>query len=181
MQKIVTFNKDNEVASVIENVISVTPYLEYVEYVSEDGIGKLEGFENGYIIVDQSIDPSTIPYEEVIEFAKQLKIKELSEECNAKILEGFEYNGDYFDFDYKDQTNFYQQLALLSVDPTIEEVSWKTRNNGIKTFTRDEFIAICKAAEAHKKSKMTKYWFLRDQIINTQYDSISELKSIHFE
>jgi hypothetical protein len=181
MEKIIIYNNLNEIASVIEGVTSVTPYLDYVEYRLESGgTGRLEGFENAYFIADSGLDASLIPFEDVIDFTKQLKIAELSKECNSAILNGFTHNGDEFGFTMEDQANLTQQMTLLLLDTTIASVDWKTNNNGIKTFTREEFIAICRASESHKRGNIGRFWTLKQTVLNTSYTSVVDLKSVHF-
>ncbi|MGG1916057.1 hypothetical protein ABFY54_29070 [Priestia megaterium] len=96
-------------------------------------------------------------------------------ECTAYIENGFFYNDDFFSFSMaKDQANFSQQLTFLLARPDITEVLWKTENNGVKTFTRDEFMAICGAGEQWKRTNMSKYWQLEAYI-----ESLTDLEELN--
>ncbi|CAM3679050.1 hypothetical protein GCM10009865_47680 [Aeromicrobium ponti] len=178
MEKLVIYNENFEVVDTIMCVSSSICEINKVSVKADEDTVTYEGFRGSYIVVDEAQDE--IYKEEVIDFIKQLKLKELSEECNTYIIKGFEHNGDHFEFDYKDQTNFNQQLSLFLLNPSITSVIWKTSNNGVKNFTKDEFIAICMSGENHKRSSIGRYWSLKETILTTSYQSIDELKSIRF-
>lgn len=180
MEKILIYNKNHEISHIIEQVVSVNPYLDSFDYTSlgNGGEGTMAGFEGSFIAVSEEVDNSAITLDDIINYMKPLKINELSADCNNAILAGFDYNGDFFTFTYEDQGNFNQQLTLFLIDSTITDVTWKTENNGIKTYTKDEFIAICRGAESHKRSNVGKYWQLKQTIMNTQYQSIEDLKAV---
>lgn len=112
---------------------------------------------------------------------REQKIAELSDECNRRIEGTFEHNGDVFQFNMKDQSNFNQQLSILILDPTIQNVLWKTENNGVKNFTREEFISACKAGELHKRNNIGRYWQLKNHVMTYPFGSIGELNSIDFD
>jgi hypothetical protein len=180
MEKIVVFNKDKEVLFTIEGVVSATPSLDYVTYQSEtEGVGKLKGLEGGYIILSQDADETVLDYQEVIEYTKQLKIEELSKECNNSIMEGFEYKEDLFPYSIEDQQNLNQQLAMCSVVAPLEPIEVKTVE-GNKKFDMYTFIDICQAGAAHRKKKQEIFQNAKQQILNTSYESVQELKTVYF-
>lgn len=109
------------------------------------------------------------------------KINEFDVECQRRITSGFEHNGDKFQFNEKDQANFNQQLSLLLLDPTTEIVVWKTENNGVKEFTREQFIETCKASERHKRSNIGRYWQLKAFLSTNDFTSVEEVIEVNYD
>jgi len=121
-----------------------------------------------------------LSFNKVLEPKRQAKVEEISNQCNEAIENGFEYEGDLFQFNMKDQSNFNQQLSLLLLDPSITGVQWKTENNGIKLFSKEKFILVCKQGENHKRKSIGRYWQLKQYILSTTFESADELESIDF-
>jgi hypothetical protein len=120
------------------------------------------------------------PLEEILQPIRQQKVIELNRQCEEAICKGFEHNGDFFQFNDKDQDNFSQQLSLLLLDPSIDSVVWKTENNGVKVFTREQFIEACKVGEHHKRNNIEHYWQLKEYVLTHPFNSVEELQSIDF-
>jgi hypothetical protein len=180
MEKIVVYNIDKEVSFTIEGVVSATPSLDSITYLVEnEGAGKLTGIDGGYIILSEDADETTLDYQEVIEYNKQLKIEQLSKECNEAITQGFEYNGDYFPYSLEDQQNMSQQLAMCSVVAPITPIEIRTINNGTKEVDMYEFIRICQAGDKHRLSKVNIFRQAKEQILTTQYETVQELKTVY--
>lgn len=100
-----------------------------------------------------------------LEFRKQQKINDLNNQCEAAILGGFTAaNTHRYGFSQYDQLNFTQQLALMNTDPAIASIDWKTEDAGVLTHTREEFVALVREAEAHKRGKIVQYWTLKAQV-----------------
>lgn len=118
--------------------------------------------------------------DEILAPMKQAKIEELSAQCQNVIMTGFEHNGDFFQFNDKDQANFNQQLSLMLLDDTIASVLWKTENNGVKNFPRQDFIEVCKAGERHKRNSIGRYWQLKEYVTSHTFGSKEELNAVHF-
>lgn len=148
-----------------------------IEVTVEDGMDVLSNPTN-YIYKDGSLvkDP-----ELELKTARSEKIEELNSICNMMILSGYSHDGDDFQFTETDQSNFNQQLSLLLLDDTLDSIIWKTENNGIKQFTREQFIATCKAGELHKRKYIGQYWRLKayveslndiDNIINVNFNTV---------
>lgn len=112
-----------------------------------------------------------------IEFLKKDKLEKLSDTCESTICNGFVgTNGHQYQFDYKDQDNLTQQMLFLVNDPTIVSIDWKTKDVGILTHTRDEFLQVCKDADSHKRSNFGKYWTLEAQVKSaTTEDEINSI------
>jgi hypothetical protein len=122
----------------------------------------------------------SMPFEQIIAPIKELKEKQIYDECQDAIKAGFEFEGDYFGFTDVDQDNFNQQLSLLLLDPTTEEVEWMTLNNGLKMFPKDKFIQACKAGEAHKRNNISHYRDIVNYINSHTFTSREELYRIDF-
>lgn len=118
---------------------------------------------------------------DIISKMKDPKIAALSQQCEEVIKAGFYYGEDFFAFQDKDQTNFNQQLSLMIVEPSITMTFWKTENFGIKQFTRDQFIEICKTAERHKRDNIGKFWQLRSYVETHEFTSVDEFNAVSFE
>lgn len=107
------------------------------------------------------------------------KIDQLNETCEKAILAGFTSDATKhsYTFSQYDQLNFTQQMLLIISDATITSVEWKTADAGTVTLTREEFLEVCKEAEAHKRSKLVAYWNCKSQVLATttkdQVDAIA--------
>lgn len=117
---------------------------------------------------------------DIISGMMEQKIELLSQQCETVIKNGFYYGDDFFAFQDKDQTNFSQQLSLMIVDPAILTTYWKTENNGIKQYTREQFIDICKTAERHKRDNIGKFWQLRSYLQTHVFESVEEFQAVEF-
>ena len=118
--------------------------------------------------------------EEIMKPRREMKAAELSDQCETVIKYGFYHEGDFFAFYDKDQMNFGQQLSLMLVDETILTTLWKTENNGIKQFTRQQFIDICKAGERHKRANIGHFWQLKNYVLTHDFATVEELDAINF-
>ncbi len=101
-----------------------------------------------------------------LEQIKQAKIDQLNEGCEATILRGFTSvtTGHFYAFGSNDQSNFTQQMLLLIADPSLTEVTWKTEDAGVIEHTREQFLAVCREAEQHKRAQIGWYWRLKEQV-----------------
>jgi hypothetical protein len=114
-----------------------------------------------------------------LEILKANKLAELNNACQSTILDGFvATNGHTYQFDFKDQDNITQQMLFLVNDPTISSVQWKTVNAGVIVHTREEFLQMCKDADAHKRYNFGKYWTLEAQLKSAVTEV--EIKSINW-
>ncbi|WP_353856789.1 DUF4376 domain-containing protein [Bacillus sp. Bos-x628] len=141
-----------------------------VELFVEDGEDFLSNptnylYKDGVLVKDPNLELKT---------ARREKVEELNAICNRMILSGFVHDGNEFQFTEVDQANFNQQLSLLLLDPTIDQILWKTENNGIKQFTREKFIDTCKAGESHKRKYIGRYWNLKAYV-----ESLTDINAIN--
>lgn len=104
--------------------------------------------------------------EAYFQYMKKSQIEVVNQRCNEEITSGFFSfsTGFTFEFEAHDQDNFTQQAILLISDETTATLTWKTKDAGIQTFTREQFFIILKESETHKKNSIGKYWTLKTQI-----------------
>jgi hypothetical protein len=100
--------------------------------------------------------------------AQAAKIGELDAKCNETILAGFTSSAlgsahDY-DFDYEAQQNLSGMLSLFNADATIADVTWKTKDAGPLTHTKEQFLQLYKDGFAHKNGHIAHYWTLKAQV-----------------
>lgn len=123
----------------------------------------------------------SLTFNEILEPKRLLKVNELSYQCNEFIENGYMYNGDFFQFNMKDQSNFNQQLSLLLLDVSIVEIVWKTENNGVKVLTREDFIQTCMSGESHKRNTIGRYWSLKQYVLTHPFESVEELEVVDLD
>lgn len=125
------------------------------------------------IILEESQKDANTKYLELditnsdIETVRQAKKDQLNHLCNVAILGTFiGHNSHTYSFDMEAQDNFNQQFTDLLIDTTIATIDWKTKNAGVVTHTRDEFMALRTDIKNHKLSNIQKYWTLEAQVLN---------------
>ena len=103
-----------------------------------------------------------------IETVRLAKEDQLNHLCNVAILGTFNgHNGHTYSFDMEAQANFNQQFTDLLIDTTIATIDWKTKDAGVVTHTRDEFMALRTDIKNHKLSNIQKYWTLENKLMDT--------------
>lgn len=119
------------------------------------------------IRLDENGTPRLVILPQSLDVIKEQKIAELNELCEQTILAGFtsQTTGHFYRFNEYDQMNFTQQMLLLLADPGITEVAWKTEDAGVITHTRENFLAVTREAEVHKRGLMERYWALKAQVL----------------
>jgi hypothetical protein len=152
-------------------------------------INPVEDFSIGFdiesarqVITEWKIDEAEPTLEELdlawLNYSKKEKINDLNEACDFTIVKGFVSPSTQFEFEFEihDQNNFAQQAIILMNDITIPSVSWKTKNQGIQSLTREQFFTIIKESEAHKRYNIGKYWQLKAQVeMATTIEEILEI------
>lgn len=71
-----------------------------------------------------------------------------------------------FSYDTVSQDRFTKKSTLLSLNPTITSVDWKSKSNGFITVTRDQFITILNDAATHETTLAFKLLHVEANIIN---------------
>lgn len=123
-------------------------------------------------------------FQDDIETVKANLIRGMNALCEKKIEEGF-YSGAtgrsclYRFNKNEDQLNFNQQVSMMILVPSINEVFWKTENFGIVRHTREQFFAVIGDAAIAKQSKINHYWALKDYI--EKAETLEELKNVSWD
>lgn len=173
---LVIYRNDGEVLEVIEDCGEVT-YDSKTQTLKYRG-GQFWPFKHHFAVLE---DDEPINYATLLEHYKQDKIDSLNEECEKTILSGFycEATGHFYEFSVYDQLNFTQQLLWLVVNPEDSKIiRWKTEDAGTIEHTREEFIAVCNAAEAHKRGNIEQYWTIKERV--GQATTFEEVNAIHW-
>ncbi|KML27771.1 hypothetical protein [Priestia aryabhattai] len=180
--KFVSLNTENKVGNVIENIVNQTSKLDQFVYTTAEGeYGVLSGFQVGYCVGEDNLDPVTVTPQVVADYLKPYKIEELQEQCNLIVASGFEYmNGDKFLYGADQQNDFSQKQILLLLNPALTTVQVQTKNNGIKKYTRQEFINLVTYANEFKDQLMQRLDDLIQKINETEYSDVQELRNLTF-
>lgn len=115
-------------------------------------------------IYDELLQNETTTLEEL----KQARINLLKDECSQAIYDGFSSSLGYdFGFNPHDQVNFTQQMLLIVADTNneITTIQWKTKNQGVVDFTKEEFLQIVEEAKQHKLNMQQRYWMKEELIL----------------
>lgn len=180
--KFVSLSSNGVDKQVIENLIEYKCELDKFTYRSADGeYGILTGFAVGYCVTDDSTDIDSVDVSYIADFLKPFKIAELSAACDLLIDKGFTYtNGDQFPFDVSTQNEFTQKQMLFMFYPTTTTAQVRTLNNGLKYYTKDEFMNMVMFANTFKDNTQKRLSDLIDEINHTVYTDTSQLRNITF-
>lgn len=116
-----------------------------------------------------------------LEKLKNEKIDELNNCCERSITSGFycSVTGHLYGFSQYDQINMTSQYSYFIVNPNAEPIEWKTEDAGVVSHTRAEFLAVCDAANEHKRGNTENYWRLKEQVLTaTSQEEIDKIKWI---
>ncbi|MGY4689114.1 DUF4376 domain-containing protein [Salibacterium sp. K-3] len=114
--------------------------------------------------LSNSFVSATEQQEQELSSASSRKIRELKEQCTAAIHAGFSItigNTEYtLGMKEHDQNNLTQMnLRLVQKknqgETLPEEVRWKKLNNGVVSFTPEQFFSVITASENHKLDRAT--------------------------
>lgn len=183
MYKIITFNKDNERYVAFTNVESFKFIKDGVEFEIDGKKGVLMGSAK-IAVVPSEQDISNLSDEELLIdamiFNKNYIIERLSEECETTIKQGFysQRMNCYFGFSDKDQLNFNQQLSLVIMDINNEvtEIAWKSEDKGVLLLSKEDFLAVCKEGEKHKRFHISMFWKIKNKI--TEMNNIEDILQV---
>ena len=111
---------------------------------------------------------------------QESKIEEINTACNLEILSGFSSSATgeehLYKFDYEYQGNFDKKLGILSMVPTIQTVDWPTKDSGVLTHTREQFLQVCLEGQSWIESNLFRYFRMKAEIEGMQ--SIDEVTSV---
>jgi hypothetical protein len=126
-------------------------------------------------VVDFSIHPTLFTYQEIINYptleeVKQAKLEELRTRRDSELVSGFQTSATGTEmtmgYDPVDQRNYRGLSNMISIDPTFDNIQFKTLSHGMVSFLRDQFIQVLKDAYAHEATIQYNYLYLEAQIAN---------------
>ncbi|MGE7305897.1 hypothetical protein ACQKJG_18910 [Priestia megaterium] len=116
----------------------------------------------------------------IFNHAKKLKADVLAAQCEEAILKGFTAsNGHTYRTNRDDQVNMIGQYNFLSDDQSINEVAWKTVDEGYVMHSREEWLQVYAEAFTSKKEKLFRYDYLKKLVDNAKTDE--ELVAVSWE
>jgi len=99
---------------------------------------------------------------------QQRKILELNTGCNQDILNGFPSSctgvEHQYNFDLEYQANMNQRATMFLLKPTMTETWWPTKDMGVLTHTREQFVQLCEDADKIKDAKILRYFGMKAQV-----------------
>lgn len=147
---------------------------------NEDSI---EGIKNRVLLMEEKTSSPTEQYDKSdkvamkLEEIKKVRVLKLKEECSNSIYNGFisDSTGHVFGFNDLDQANFTQRMLTI-VAGSKGPFSWKAKDVGVISLTKEEFMLVIQEAEAHKLRKQERYWALEKKVLlatsNQEVDQI---------
>jgi hypothetical protein len=150
----------NELGEYVEPVIlqdgEAIP-LDCVEVIPTEGLFKAKWDGTTWV------ESATIDH---LGIAKEKKIAELNNLCRETILNGYAIGTYEYENELHDQRNLALKGLKVLMDTNITSVAHKTKNAGVVTHTRDEFLNVVKAADTHIETNLTKYRDLKTKVKN---------------
>jgi hypothetical protein len=116
-------------------------------------------------------DPET-----ALKMKKQEKKLQFKNQCDELIEAGFEYNGERFFFDKEAQLDFTMQLTYINAGLDDDKFEWKTMDNDVKIYNREQFFSICQAGNNHYRENKGALWRL--EVYIDSLTSLDELTSL---
>ena len=152
-------------------------------YLDDNDINNQDIIKNypNYTMIDNAPVYTPIPDSVKLPFERQSKIQELNIACNQDILSGFSSSAigekHEYKFDYEYQGNFDKKLGILSMIPTIQTVDWPTKDAGIITHTREQFLQVCLDGQSWIESNLFRYFRMKAEIeVMENIDEIASVK-----
>lgn len=114
--------------------------------------------------------------ETAIKMTKLNLKQQFKQECNRLIESGFEHDGERFFFDKEAQLDFTMQLTYINAGLAGDIFEWKTLDNNVKIYNREQFFSICQAGNNHYRENKGALWRL--EVYIDGLTSLDELNSL---
>jgi len=119
-----------------------------------------DGWTEGKVI-DQEVE---------LQNAKENKIIELNNACNQVILGGFVSNclggvEHQYKFDMEYQQNMSDAMLSFMVDTSITSIDWPTKDVGVQTHTKAQFMQLFEEAKIFKTNNIYRYFDFKLRVI----------------
>jgi len=171
------YNSDGKIQhlsypSSLEDKIQYIPHGTTHLYLDDNQYSYL--FKKAFDYTIQDNIPIYTPVSDLIKLLPEQnqKVEYIKKQCNLDILYGFESSctGEVHQYKYnlEYQANFNEQANILTLDSTITEIPWNTKDAGVINHSRDEFIILLKDANNFKTSKMNDYHSMKSTISNAK-------------
>lgn len=135
---------------------------------------------NGWEIKETDTELQALGYSD-IEVLRNSKLAELLALKNSKLLE-FSYADKVFQIDTESKLNISGKVSEImlktQLSQEIDNINWIAKDNTIKAFSKDEFLAFATAVAAHTEMILFKHDQLRTAVNNAT--SIDEIKAIEW-
>lgn len=174
-KKLILLDKDLKVTTSFD---FFPPYTVGDNSTIIDSIGNMYMIEGYFLIVDANYDTSAINTQDVVNMKIEVILTNFKQDCENTICEGFQSAtmNAFYEFSIKDQQNFNQKATDLLLKPTLDSVEWKTKDKGVLTHTRDQFITLLDEAGQHKEGYINNLWQIRQKF--TTYTTLDQIDSI---
>lgn len=135
---------------------------------------------NGWEIKETDTELQALGYSD-IEVLRNSKLAELLALKNSKLLE-FSYADKVFQIDTESKLNISGKVSEImlktQLSQEIDNINWIAKDNTIKAFSKDEFLAFATAVATHTEMILFKHDQLRTAVNNAT--SIDEIKAIEW-
>lgn len=134
--------------------------------------------QNGWEIKETEMELQALGYSNV-EALRNSKLLELLSLKHNKLLE-FSYADKIFQIDTESKLNISGKVSEImlktQLGQEVESIDWIAKDNSIKTFSKDEFLAFAIAVATHTEQVIFNHDQLRTRI--SQAENIETLKAI---
>lgn len=118
-----------------------------------------------YLANKNELKYSDVTDDYILDYHKKLKTAQFNELCERDIINGFTaLNGHHYRTNRDDQKNFFGKALELILRPELDEVFWKTEDEGYLAHTRENWLNVYIEGVSHKEYILHKYNTLKAQI-----------------
>lgn len=128
--------------------------------------------ESAPVIEEEPAEPLGTEVEEItVEFARSIKLKELSLACNKAITDGFDLDGKHYSLSLQDQANLNAAaVALLNGDT---EVIYHADGDEYTEYSASDMLVVIQVANLHKLRNLAYFGCLKSWV-----NSLVQIKKI---
>ena len=164
-------NNDMEVKATLKKPFSEEERLSFIVENNHN---------NGWEIKETDTELQALGYSD-IEAVRSSKLAELLSLKNNKLLE-FSYANKVFQIDTESKLNISGKVSEImlktQLGQEVDGINWIAKDNTIKTFSKEEFLAFAIAVATHTEAVIFKHDQLRTAVNNAT--SIDEIKAIEW-
>lgn len=94
----------------------------------------------------------------IISHQSPLKRERANERRQKSLAEGYTWQGALYDIDPDSLRLIMSRAVRLTIDPNINDVEWRTKDNSMFAFSRSQFLEFAAAADAYVESLYQASW-----------------------